>query len=105
MRRATAEGENFKPSGGTKGGESVESDPVLVAALQKLALAAFTAVGGTRTSYGRVDIRERSPGGEPTVLEVNPMCSLTPGSYFDLSLKGNSSTMPQWLQSLIELDD
>ena len=68
------EGEAFKPSGGTKGGEAVERDAVLRERLQKLAFDAFLAVAGTSTSYGRVDIRERTRGaGDFHVLEVNPM--------------------------------
>lgn len=38
-------GEAFKPSGGTKGGESIEKDAALISQLKQLAYAAFTACG------------------------------------------------------------
>ena len=100
-----AEGEAFKPSGGTKGGEAPETDEKLRARLQELALKAFLACGGTPTSYGRVDIRERTRGAQDLfVLETNPMCSLTANSYFDLSLIHNGWTLTGWLASLLDAD-
>jgi D-alanine-D-alanine ligase len=50
-------------------------DPLLMAALEKISLDAYLAVGGT--GYGRLDIRMDATTGKLYMLEVNAQCGLS----------------------------
>ncbi|HLG39475.1 MAG TPA: hypothetical protein VI461_07395 [Chitinophagaceae bacterium] len=50
-------------------------DPALMAALEKISLDAYVAVGGT--GYGRLDIRMDAATGKLYMLEVNAQCGLS----------------------------
>jgi hypothetical protein len=79
-------------------------ETVLVEELQRLALAAYNAVGGD--SYCRVDIRQDPLTLQNYVLDVNSVCSIAPDSYFFMSLaechrEDWRTTKPQFIAYLL----
>ena len=87
LERIFESNEKFSPPNGTKKEKAVSPSDPIFGKLKELALDAYNSVSGN--SFARVDIRMDSSNQNLFVLEVNPLCSIGPNSYFALSLEQN----------------